>query len=226
MADRILDPLVDGPTATYVAFVSTALFAILTALVVSRQTAVFDHDLIVSLRTTASPALTAILLAVTFTSGKLAVPALVLFAYAIYRRLGVRAATYYAIACGVAQLLNALIKHTVGRVRPHGVSPRLTAAGGMAYPSADVMLAVVIFALGALLLSWTIRARNVRSAMIGAGALFVVADAVARVYLGAHWPTDVAAGALAGTACSAVCIEMLRRQPALPVPVTILPQNI
>jgi undecaprenyl-diphosphatase len=209
------------------------LFAVLTALVVAERTAVIDRHLILSLRESASPWLTTALLWVTFTSGRLAIPAVIGFAYALYRRIGARCAAFYVGACITAQALNAILKHVVDRARPHDVSPQLTAAGGLSYPSADVMLAVVIFGLGTFMLSWTIRARNLRALAIGASALFVVLAAVARVYLGAHWPTDVAGGALAGIACAAFWIGAFRRPPMVPraimpveIPVSLMAQEL
>jgi membrane-associated phospholipid phosphatase len=198
-----------------VAIVSTMLFVVLTALVVARQTDVLDRNLILSLRASASPWLTTILLAVTFTSGRLAIPAFIVFAVALYWRGGVRAAAYYAGACATAQVLNAIVKHEVARVRPHNVSPRLTAAGGFGYPSADAMLAVVIFGLGTVMLCWTIRSRAGRVVALGVAAIFIALSSVARVYLGAHWPTDVLGGALAGIACAAVwSVAFMRGMPA------------
>jgi len=203
-ADTAGTSLPNGRLAAGVAIAFAVLFVALTALVVARQTDVLDRNLILSLRASASPWLTTVLLAVTFTSGRLAIPAFIVFAYALYRRGGLHAAGYYAGACATAQALDAILKHAVGRVRPHNLSPRLTAAGGFAYPSADAMLAVVIFGLGTLMLCWTIRSRVARVSALAVAAIFIVLASIARVYLGAHWPTDVLGGALAGVACAAV----------------------
>ena len=96
----------------------------------------------------------------------------------------------------------------------HGhADPLLTSAGGFSYPSADAMLAVVIFGLGALLLTCSMRSAALRLGAVGAAALFVIAAAIARVYLGAHWPADVLGGVLAGVACSAFWLGALWRSP-------------
>ena len=212
-----------GIVSLYVLFIASALFVHLTSLVVGGETMGFDRNLILSVRSLATPWLTGLLLASTFTTGRLAVPALILFAAALYRRSGVRAASYYVGACIGTQILNAILKFIVHRARPHGVSPRLTAAGGLAYPSADTMLAVVIFGLGTLMLTWTIRSRSWRTGLIGAAVMFVVLAALARVYLGAHWPTDVAGGVLAGLSCAAIAVLARRTTPVLPAQAVTVP---
>lgn len=215
---RLIEPSPSGKVTVCVAAVATVSFAILTALVMANRTAVIDRELILSLRAEASPLLTTILLAVTFTSGRLAIPAALLFAIALYRRSGARAALYYVAACVTGELLDALLKFDVGRARPHGVSPRLTAAGGLSYPSADAMLAVLVFGLGAYMLAWTIRSATVRAAALAIATAFVILACVARVYLGAHWPSDVVGGVLAGVACAAFFVRAMRRPPAASIP--------
>jgi undecaprenyl-diphosphatase len=226
MPDRVIDTRRTATIVLSVGVIASVLFVALTTLVMMHQTASLDRELIVSLRAGATPLLTTFLLAVTFTSGKLAVPVLIFFAAALYWRSGARAAAFYVGACVTAEVLNAILKHAVYRVRPHGVSPLLTAAGGYSYPSADAMLAVVIFGLGALLLTWSIRRGAVRLVAIGAAALFVIAAAIARVYLGAHWPADVLGGVLAGVACSAFWLRALWQSRVAPAPVALRSEEI
>jgi membrane-associated phospholipid phosphatase len=183
--------------------VGLSLFCILTALMIERQTVVIDRQLIETLRSSATPLFTTAMLGVTFVSGKLAIPAAILFAYLLLRRDGWRTAWYYVAACATAQLLNLLLKYSIGRARPHGISPKLTAAGGPSYPSADVMMSVVVFGLGAWVLSRTIESAGQRAAVRLSVVLYVIASAIARVYLGAHWPSDVLGALFAGVTCSA-----------------------
>ncbi|MEP7065211.1 MAG: phosphatase PAP2 family protein [Gemmatimonadota bacterium] len=211
MTDRVLVPRKNAVSVVALATTASVLFVALTVLVMAHLTGTIDRDLILSLRADATPTLTAFLLGVTFTSGKLGIPFVILFTAILYRQYGARTAAYYVGACVSAELVNAILKHVVTRVRPHGVSPLLTAAGGYSFPSADAMLAVVIFGLGTLLLTSSLRSSALRLAAIGAAGLFVIAAAVARVYLGAHWPSDVLGGVLAGTACGAFWLGALRR---------------
>jgi len=191
------------PSSAVVAAVSLVLFCILTAVVLGGRTAVADRHLIEVLRSGATPLFTTAMLATTLISGKLAIPAAMLFTYGLYRSEGRRAAWYYVAACLTAQLLNLILKYGIHRARPHGISPKLTAAGGPSYPSADVMMAIVVFGLGAWLLTRTMQSGGRRAAIRLVVVFYLIAAAIARVYLGAHWPSDVLGAAFIGVACSA-----------------------
>ena len=75
-------------------------------------------------------------------------------------------------------------------------------SGWYSYPSGHSTLAPIVFGLAAVLWSdpWKSRAR--RRALVVAASGLAVAIAVSRVYIGVHYPTDVAGGLLLGIAWS------------------------
>ncbi len=89
--------------------------------------------------------------------------------------------------------LNSLVKMLVDRPRPTAMTVRvIEAAGGTSFPSGHVMSYVsywgLLFVLGACVFkrkSWWQRA------VLLVSALFVVLVGPSRVYVGAHWATDV-----------------------------------
>ncbi|HZD68013.1 MAG TPA: VTT domain-containing protein [Actinomycetes bacterium] len=98
-------------------------------------------------------------------------------------------------AYGGAQLLAVTVQTLVRRPHPPGA---LVAAGGFAFPSREATAAVAVYGLLAVLggarsrWSWRVSAWT-------AATLGVVLLALAQVYLGAHWLSDVLGGwALAG----------------------------
>ncbi|HEX6389054.1 MAG TPA: phosphatase PAP2 family protein [Solirubrobacteraceae bacterium] len=103
-----------------------------------------------------------------------------------------------AVSVASTQGLVAIVKHVVARDRPPGDDAMVHAAG-YSFPSAHSATSVALYGLLALIAEHELRGRVSRAwAVAGAGAL-CVAVGVCRVYLGAHYPTDVLAGWLLGS---------------------------
>lgn len=94
-------------------------------------------------------------------------------------------------------LTETMMKALFGRERPE-IVPHLTEAGGMSFPSGHSFNSAMIYVAIALAFA-TISAReSVRITIIGAALVLSAMIATSRVWLGVHFPSDVAAGWLGG----------------------------
>jgi undecaprenyl-diphosphatase len=107
-----------------------------------------------------------------------------------------RGALALAVSVPLAQLTVHLVKELVSRPRPPA-RDALADAPGFSFPSGHASASVALYALLALLAARTCRG-PARTAVIACGAVLVLALGTSRVYLGAHYPTDVLAGWLTG----------------------------
>lgn len=121
--------------------------------------------------------------------GALLVPA-VAIAWRRCRQVAVVLVVAFVAALGIELLLKAL----VARPRPLGAH-----GFGHSFPSGHVLAATAFWGLAPPWVYLVTRRRSlwVLAVVFSAGALAVVG--MSRVYLGAHWPSDVAAGYLAGS---------------------------
>lgn len=102
-----------------------------------------------------------------------------------------------------AMALTVVAKWLVARERPgHGV---LVATQGFALPSTHSALVVACLGALAIALGGVRPSRGRRVAPWAAVAALSAAVGFSRVYLGAHWPSDVVLGWLIGAAWLAVC---------------------
>ena len=107
-----------------------------------------------------------------------------------------------AIAGGT--LLSTALKYGFSRPRPELV-PHGSIVYTSSFPSGhSTMSAVVYLTLGALL-ARTQSSLGVKLYVMGAAALLTLLVGVSRVYLGVHWPTDVLAGWVLGSAWAVLC---------------------
>ncbi len=120
-----------------------------------------------------------------------------------YRRTPTRAVPAFLATVVASQLLiTNLIKVAVGRERPDVA--RLVAASGFSFPSGHTASTAAAYAAIALVVGRR-RSRGTKAILAGLAGGITVAVATSRVLLGAHWLTDVIAGAALGWACFALC---------------------
>ena len=128
---------------------------------------------------------------------------------ALYRKLGPASGLYVAVATAGAVVIFNVDKLLVGRPRPPVA--HLEAATHSSFPSGHATLSAAFYvALATVVASrWGPRPRAV--GLMTTAVLLVAAIASSRVYLGVHYPTDVAAGVLLGGAWAAAVAASLAR---------------
>ena len=131
----------------------------------------------------------------------------------IFVALGQRSDGLLLAASGVLPLLlNLGLKEWVARPRPDAALA-LIEETGYAFPSSHTVVAVAFYgALIYLLGQWEAFPGRpaLRRAIQGALALLIVTIGASRVYVGAHWPSDVIGGFLFGALCLAALAAMYR----------------
>ena len=120
------------------------------------------------------------------------------------------------IAAGSA-LLPFVVKLIVARPRP--TIGNLSHLSSLSFPSEHTTQAAAIYLAIAIMLSQTL-ARGWREAAIAIGVVIALAVAWSRVYLGLHYPTDVAAGLVLGWSWALLVFhwarpKLIRDQPAM-----------
>lgn len=107
-------------------------------------------------------------------------------------------------------LVNSLVKLMFGRPRPM-IVPHLTEAGGQSFPSGHSFNSAVVFIAIALAFAAMSPHRSVRWTLIVSAMALSIAIAISRVWLGVHFPTDVAAGWLGGAGWAFLASALLHK---------------
>jgi len=102
-------------------------------------------------------------------------------------------------------LLNKLIKHLAERPRPDDIT-HLISEGGFSFPSGHAITSMFVFGILIYLVRANVKNRVAANVLTVVLAVPMICIGLSRIYLGVHYPTDVAAGWCLGIAVMAAVI--------------------
>lgn len=127
--------------------------------------------------------------------------------YLLWQRR-IRAALFFALCMGGAVGLNLLAKAYFQRPRPDLFTPTILEPN-YSFPSGHAMGSMA-FAVAVVALVWPTWPTRWRWLAVGLALLFVLLVAFSRIYLGAHYPSDVLGGWMASLAWGVGLSQILR----------------
>lgn len=115
-----------------------------------------------------------------------------------------RSAVFAVVAISSGWLVSNLLKLGFDRPRPDLV-PHGSIVYTASFPSGHAMMSAVTYLTLAVLLGSAVSSWRLRSFFLATAMLLTMLVGISRVYLGVHWPTDVAAGWAVGAAWAGLC---------------------
>lgn len=98
---------------------------------------------------------------------------------------------------GVTELVSIVLKNVIGRHRPpHELA--LVATDSASFPSGHTIAAVAFYGFLIYFSNKEIKGKSAKNILTGFCALMILLAGFARIYLGAHWPSDVLASYILG----------------------------
>lgn len=137
------------------------------------------------------------------------VPGMAVLTAALAALLWRRRQRYWLVALALSvpggMLLNVLLKHVFQRARPVFEEP-LVSLPTYSFPSGHTVSATLLYGVLASYLVMTAARPAVRALAAAGAVLMVLLVGGSRMYLGAHYPTDILGAMLEGVGWLAVCI--------------------
>lgn len=193
----------------------TVFVALAQDVVAGREMATFDVAFASALHKRTSPAWEQFFVVVSWLGSQTVITvATLLVAAALFVRDRTLAGLAWIAAQAGGGILNVALKETFDRTRPEFADPML-AASSWSFPSGHAMGTFIFCGLGCYLLLRERRSWITAGVMVALALVWCVVMAFSRLYLGAHFVSDVFAGLVTGGAWVAVCIsalEVIRRR--------------
>jgi membrane-associated phospholipid phosphatase len=168
---------------------------------IAQRTQFFPGDMAITkmLQKRKNPLLRSFMLAISEIGfPKLAVPLTFCFA-SIFWALRFRLEAIFILLASSSNLLNFLVKRLIKRPRPTNELVKVVRViNEPSFPSGHVMHYTNLFGLLTYLLATNWHSGRLRNILITVCMALIVCIGPSRVYLGAHWPSDVMAGYLYG----------------------------
>lgn len=113
----------------------------------------------------------------------------------------------FIVANAGGALITHVLKEYYNRGRP-SINPEIDAIG-FSFPSGHSMGSLILYGFTIYLVLRSDRSKTLKTIYITIAAVLIFFIGFSRIYLGAHFPSDVLAGYLAGTVWMMVCILAL-----------------
>ncbi len=175
--------------------------------VLEQETQAIDRSVLLVLQNLHSPLLNQIMIGITFLGDPL-VLAFCIGCFGLFlliRQKWIEAIALFVTTSGAIGL-NILLKNVFARSRPT-LWQHLVSVHDYSFPSGHAMVSLVIYGLIGYWLAT--RFREWRSLVSIVTISLISLIGLSRMYLGVHWPTDIAAGYAAGLVWLATCILAL-----------------
>jgi undecaprenyl-diphosphatase len=106
---------------------------------------------------------------------------------------------YLIAAVGIGTIFSNLLKYGFGRPRPD-LFPHGSITDTASFPSGHSLVAAIVYLTIGVLLAESQTRYRLKIYILSLAILIILLVGISRVYLQVHWPSDVLAGWLGGTA--------------------------
>jgi len=173
----------------------------------------WDLELAHRIQSVSVPGFAALMRAVSFLGNGFVPWALVVAFGLIFMRLGLRAEGFVSVAsAALGWVVNTFLKELIGRPRPTDELVNVMENFHyQSFPSGHVVFFVEFFGFLLFLAFVLLKPGVLRRILLTLPGVLIALVGLSRVYLGAHWPSDVAGAYLAGGLWLMLTIEVYRR---------------